>query len=89
VLDSAILRNSSPVKLRDRSPSQRYEEKLQELRKERKAENKQVERLSSVLAKKASSAKAPGARRAVDEQLVLLLGQRRFGELHAAPEHFW
>jgi hypothetical protein len=48
------------MKLRDRLEPQRYEQRLQETRWERKAETKQVERLSEILAKKASSAKAKG-----------------------------
>ena len=45
------------MKLRDRLELQRYERKLQEIRWERKAETKQVERLSALLVKKANSAK--------------------------------
>lgn len=39
---------------------QRYEQKSQEIREERKTEAKRVERLSAILAKKTSSAKAKG-----------------------------
>jgi hypothetical protein len=45
---------------RKRLEPQQYEQKSQEIREERKAEKKQVERLSAILAKKASSAKAKG-----------------------------
>jgi hypothetical protein len=48
------------MKLRDRLEPQRYEQRLQETRRERKAETKQVERLSAILVKKGSSAKAKG-----------------------------
>jgi hypothetical protein len=48
------------MKLRDRRESKHYEQRLQEIRKERNAETKQVERLSALLVKKASSAKAKG-----------------------------
>jgi hypothetical protein len=44
------------MKLRDRLEPQRREQKLQQIRWEREAEKKQVERLSAVLAKKAISA---------------------------------
>lgn len=46
------------MKLRDRLERQHYEQRLQESRKERRAETKQVERLSAILVKKASSATA-------------------------------
>ncbi|MFY9683792.1 MAG: hypothetical protein WA416_17700 [Candidatus Sulfotelmatobacter sp.] len=46
------------MKLRGRFESQHYEKTLQEIRKERSAETKQAERLSAILAKKASSGKA-------------------------------
>ncbi len=46
----------SHIKLRGRLELQHYEQRLQEIRKERRAETKQVERLSSILVKKASSA---------------------------------
>jgi hypothetical protein len=39
------------MKLRDRLEPQRYEQRLQETRWERKAETKQVERLSAILVK--------------------------------------
>lgn len=53
------------MKLRDRFQPERYERKLQELRRERKAENIQVERLSAILAKKsAAKAAAPPDRAA-------------------------
>jgi hypothetical protein len=48
------------MRLHDRLESQCYEQKLQETRTERTAETKQVERLSAILAKKASSTKAKG-----------------------------
>jgi hypothetical protein len=48
------------MKLRERLEPQNYEQRLQETRLERKAETKRVERLSAVLVKKASSAKAKG-----------------------------
>ncbi len=60
MLDFAAPRNFSPMKLRDRLEPQSYEQRLKETRWERKAETEQVERLSAVLAKKASSAKAKG-----------------------------
>ena len=47
-----------PRRLRGRLELQHYEQKLQESRKERKAETKQVERLSAILVKKAQSATA-------------------------------
>jgi hypothetical protein len=40
------------MKLRDRLKPQHYEQRLQEIRKEPKAETKQVERLSAILVKK-------------------------------------
>jgi hypothetical protein len=46
------------MKLRGRLEPQNYEQRLQEIRKERKAEKKQVERLSAILVKKAKSATA-------------------------------
>jgi hypothetical protein len=46
------------MRLRDRVESQRYEQGLQEIRRERKAETKQLERLTAILAKRASPAKA-------------------------------
>ena len=49
------------MKLRGRLEPQNYEQRLQEIRKERKAEKKQVERLSAILVKKASSAKIKGS----------------------------
>jgi hypothetical protein len=51
-----------PMRLNERLEPQRYEQRLQEIRKERKAEMGQVERLSALLAKKVSSAKATGLR---------------------------
>jgi hypothetical protein len=48
------------MKLRDRLEPQNYEQRLQETRKEREAETKQVERLSAILVNKASFAKAKG-----------------------------
>jgi len=46
------------MKLSDRLEPQNYERRPQEIRKERKAETKQVERLSAILVKKASLATA-------------------------------
>ena len=60
MLDFAAPTNFSPMKLRDRLEPQGYKQRLKETSWERKAETKQVERLSAVLAKKASSAKAKG-----------------------------
>ncbi len=57
MLDCSTPRNL-PMKLRGRFESQHYEKTLQEIRKERSAETKQAERLSAILAKKASSGKA-------------------------------
>jgi hypothetical protein len=48
------------MKLHDRLEPQNYEQRLQHLRLERAAEMKQVERLSAILVKKASSAKITG-----------------------------
>jgi hypothetical protein len=48
------------MKLRDRLEPQRYEQRLQETRWEQKAETKQVERLSAIPVKKASSDKTKG-----------------------------
>ena len=48
------------MRLNERLEPQRYEQRLQEIRWERKAETKQVERLSAILVKKASSAKDKG-----------------------------
>ncbi|MGA2923588.1 MAG: hypothetical protein ABSE28_20990 [Candidatus Sulfotelmatobacter sp.] len=48
------------MRLNERLEPQRYEQRLQEIRKERKAETKQVERLSAILAKKSTSAKVAG-----------------------------
>jgi hypothetical protein len=45
------------MRLRDRWEPQRYEQRNQHVRWERKAETKQVERLSAILMKKARSAK--------------------------------
>jgi len=44
------------MKLRDRLEVQNYEQRLQQLRWERAAETKQVERLSAILVRKVSSA---------------------------------
>jgi hypothetical protein len=44
------------MKLRDRLEPQNYEQRLPHLRLERTAETKQVEQLSAILVKKASSA---------------------------------
>jgi hypothetical protein len=41
-----------PRRLRGRLELQHYEQRLQEIRKERKAESKQVERLSAILMKR-------------------------------------
>ncbi len=46
------------MRLRDRLEPQRYEHRIQHLRWERKAESKQVERLSAILVKKVSSGQA-------------------------------
>jgi hypothetical protein len=46
------------MKLRDRLEPQNYEQRLQYVRSERESEKKQVERLSAILVKKASSATA-------------------------------
>ncbi|MFZ0588249.1 MAG: hypothetical protein WAM48_17970 [Candidatus Sulfotelmatobacter sp.] len=46
------------MKVRDRSESRHYEQRLQEIRKERNAETRQAERLSAMLAKKGCSGKA-------------------------------
>jgi hypothetical protein len=51
------------MRLNERLEPQRYEQRLQEIRKERKAEMRKVERLSALLAKKVSSAKATGLQR--------------------------
>ncbi len=53
--------SSSPVKLRDKREPLRYEQRLQTLRWERKAEAKQSERLFAVLAKKVRSAESVAA----------------------------
>ena len=47
------------MKLRVRMESQNYEQKLQQLRWERTAEMKQVERLTAILVKKATGASRP------------------------------
>ena len=60
VLDFPAPKDHLPMRLNERLEPQRYEQRLQEIRKERKAETKQVERLSAILAKKSSSAKAAG-----------------------------
>ena len=46
------------MRLRDRLEPQRYEQRVQNVRWERKAETKQVERLSAILVKKMSSGQA-------------------------------
>jgi hypothetical protein len=46
------------MKLHDRFETRSYEQRSKEIRKERQAEMKQVERLSAKLAKRAASAKA-------------------------------
>jgi hypothetical protein len=46
------------MKLRDRLEPRNYEQRLQRLRWERTAETKQVERLSAILVKRASSTEA-------------------------------
>ena len=46
------------MRLRDRLEPQRYEQRIQHARWERKAETKQVERLFAILVKKASSTMA-------------------------------
>jgi hypothetical protein len=51
-------RGISPMRLHDRFEPQGYGQRSQEIRRERKAETKQAERLSAILAKKASSPKA-------------------------------
>jgi hypothetical protein len=57
MLDS--LASGTPLmKLRDRLEPHNYEQRLQQLRTERTAETKQVERLSAILVKKVSSATA-------------------------------
>ena len=66
-----------PMKLRDRAERQHYEQTLQEVRKERETETKQVERLSAILVKKASSAKSKG--------LTGLLSSRVLAALSSAP----
>ena len=43
------------MRLRDRLEPQRYEQRIQHARWERKAETKQVDRLSAILLKKAGS----------------------------------
>lgn len=48
------------MRLLDRFEPRSYEQRLQDSRRERDAENKQVERLSAILVKKTSSAKAKG-----------------------------
>jgi hypothetical protein len=48
------------MKLRDKWDPQRYERSLQEVRWERRAETKRVERLSAILAKKVGSTKSTG-----------------------------
>jgi hypothetical protein len=58
MLYSLASKNFSPMRLRDGLAPQNYEQRLQEIRSERKIETKQVERLSAILVKKASSAKA-------------------------------
>jgi hypothetical protein len=52
------------MKLRDKSKPQRYEQRLQELRWERKIEAKQAQRLFAVLAKKVGSTNSTAAVRA-------------------------
>jgi len=49
------------MKLRDKSESRSYEQRLQELRWERKIEAKQAQRLYAVLAKKVGSTKSTAA----------------------------
>jgi hypothetical protein len=49
------------MKLRDKAEPQRYEQRLQDLRRERESEAKQAERLCAVLARKVGSAKSTGA----------------------------
>jgi len=49
------------MKLRDKWDPQRYEQSLQEVRWERRAETKRVERLSAILARKVGSAKSTEA----------------------------
>ncbi len=58
VLDFPRGEESPSMRLRDRLDPRSYEERLQDSRRERDAETKRAERLSAVLAKKASSAKA-------------------------------
>ena len=48
------------MKLRDRLEPQRYEQRIQLARWERKAETKQAERLSAILVKKMRSGQAAG-----------------------------
>jgi hypothetical protein len=48
------------MRLHERPEPQQYERKSQQIRDERKAETKQVERLSAILAKRASSARGKG-----------------------------
>jgi hypothetical protein len=50
-----------PMKLRGKCEPQRYEQRLQQLRWERKIEAKQAERLGEVLAKKVDSTKSVAA----------------------------
>jgi|GEM_PF-2692081 hypothetical protein len=58
MLNSPDQVSSFPMKLRDDWEPRRYEQRLQALRWERKAEAKQTERLSAVLAKKVRSIKS-------------------------------
>ncbi len=50
------------MRLRDRLEPQRYEQRIQLFRWERKAERKQVERLSAILVKKMGSVQATSLR---------------------------
>jgi hypothetical protein len=50
-----------PMKLRDKWKPLSYQQSLQEVRRERRAETKQIERLSAILAKKVGSTKSTGA----------------------------
>jgi hypothetical protein len=57
MLDSLAL-GTPLMRLHDRLEPHNYEQRLQQLRRERTAETKQVERLFAILVKKASSATA-------------------------------
>jgi hypothetical protein len=59
IYNGHFARNSRLLAFRNFCPMkpQNYEQRLQEIRKERSAETKQVERLSAILVKKASAAK--------------------------------